>query len=240
MTFEVIPSIDVLGGKVVRLERGAFDAATVYSDDPVGVAKDWERQGAARLHVVDLDGAREGEPVQPEVVQRIVGAVGIPVQVAGGIRSAEMGQRWVAHGADRVVLGTAVLTDLTVLEEAVAGLGPRLVIAPDVLLREVRVQGWTRSTGEDVAAAVERLAAAGVPRLLVTDVATDGMLAGPNFALFEEIGPAAGVPVIASGGVSSVDDVRRLASIEGIEGAIVGKALYAGRLSLPEAIEAAA
>lgn len=240
MTFEVIPSVDILGGQVVRLERGEPEAKTVYADDPVAVAKDWEAQGATRLHVVDLDGALSGEPSQHEIVSTIVTSLGIPVQVAGGIRSAEAGWNWITSGADRVVLGTAALTDLNVLHESVERLGSRLIVAPDALGREVRISGWTKGTGEDVVDAVRRLGAAGVPRLLVTDIGQDGMLAGPNVHLLGELAAAGGVPVIASGGVTSVDDLRTLAAIEGIEGAIVGKALYSGALDLNDALRAVA
>ncbi len=236
MSFEVIPSVDILGGDVVRLRRGEPEAKTVYSDDPVAVAKEWEAQGATRLHVVDLDAALAGEPRQSAVVEQIVRSAGIPVQVAGGIRSAEAGRRWADLGADRVVFGTAALTDLDVLHEAIRSLGSRLVVAPDALGREVRIAGWTQGTGEDVVDAARRLAAAGVPRLLVTDIGQDGTLAGPNVDLLRDVASAAAVPVIASGGVASVDDVRSLASVEGIEGVIVGKALYSGAIELSAAI----
>jgi phosphoribosylformimino-5-aminoimidazole carboxamide ribotide isomerase len=236
MTFEVIPSIDLLDGQVVRLERGSVEAKTVYSDDPVSVAKDWEVQGATRLHVVDLDGAIAGESRQHEIVEEIVEVVGIPVQVAGGIRSVDAGERWIGRGADRVILGTAALTDLNVLGDAVERLGSRLIVAPDALEREVRISGWRTGTGEDVADAARRLAAAGVPRLLVTDIAQDGMLTGPNVDLLREVSTAAGVPVIASGGVASIEDLRALAAVDGIEGAIVGKALYSGAIELSRAL----
>lgn len=236
MTFEVVPSVDILGGEVVRLRRGDPGNKTVYSDDPVAVARDWAAQGAVRLHVVDLDGALRGEPGHAGVVARIISSVEVPVQVAGGIRSAEAARAWLEAGADRVVLGTAALTDPVVLRECVEAAGPALVIAPDALGREVRVAGWTAGTGEDVADACRRLAAAGVPRLLVTDVGTDGMLSGPNTALMAEAAAAAGVPILASGGVSGVADLRALAGVEGVEGAIVGQALYSGALELPAAI----
>ena len=237
MAFEVIPSVDILGGEVVRLRRGEPTAKTVYSSDPVAVAKEWEAQGASRLHVVDLDGALAGEPSHQEMVNEIIRRVGIPVQVAGGIRTAEAGRRWIAAGADRVVFGTAALTDLDVLHECVETLGSRLVVAPDALGREVRIAGWTRGTGEDVIDAVRRLAAAGVQRLLVTDIGQDGMLSGPNVELLAEIAAATDAAVIASGGVATIDDLQRLASVDGIEGAIVGQALYSGAIELPRALE---
>lgn len=240
MTFEVIPAVDVLGGKVVRLERGEPDAKTVYSDDPVAVAKEWEAQGAARVHVVDLDGAFAGEARHADTLEAVVRAVGIPVQVAGGIRAVGVAEGWLRAGADRVVSGTAALTDDGVLIELVQRLGPRLVVAADVRGREVRVSGWRVGTGEDVVAAARRLAAAGAPRLLVTDVGRDGLLTGPNVGLLAEIAGAAGIPVIASGGVASVEDLIALAGIEGIEGAIVGKALYSGVIELGDALKAVA
>jgi phosphoribosylformimino-5-aminoimidazole carboxamide ribotide isomerase len=240
MTFEVIPSVDLLDGKVVRLERGDPSVKSVYSDDAVAVAKEWEARGAPRLHVVDLEGAMSGEPAQYAIVEAVVAALGIPVQVAGGIRSVDAAKRWISLGADRVVLGTAALTDQIVLEEAVAALGPRLIVAPDALGREVRVDGWTKGTGEDVVDASRRLAAAGVPRLLVTDIAQDGTLMGVNVDLLEEITTAAGVPLIASGGVASTDELRVLSQIAGVEAAIVGKALYAGAFGLEDALKVVA
>lgn len=240
MTFEVIPSIDLLEGKVVRLERGDPSAKTVYSDDPVATAKEWESQGAPRLHIVDLDGAMSGEPVQHEIVDQIVKAADVPIQVAGGIRTVDAAERWVVRGADRVVLGTAALTDLELLEAAVDRLGPRLVVASDALEREVRVQGWKQGTSEDVCDAARRLVAAGVQRLLVTDIGRDGILTGPNVDLLKELVEAAGVPVIASGGVSSIDDLEALAKVDGIEGAIVGRALYANAFGLRDAVKAVA
>lgn len=240
MTFEVIPAVDILGGQVVRLRRGEPEAKTVYSDDPVAVAKGWEAQGASRLHVVDLEGAIAGEPRQTETVREIVRSVGIPVQVAGAIRSADAAKRWVEEGADRVVLGTAALTDLHTLHEVISSVGHRLVVAPDALGREVRIDGWTHGTGEDVVDASRRLAAAGVQRLLVTDIGQDGTLGGPNLELLRDVASAASVPVIASGGVASVDDLRALASVDGIEGVIVGQALYSGAIELSQAIGAVA
>jgi phosphoribosylformimino-5-aminoimidazole carboxamide ribotide isomerase len=237
VTFEVIPAIDLLDGRVVRLQRGELETKTVYADDPVATAKEWEAQGAGRLHVVDLGGAMAGESVQDEVIEEIVLRVDIPVQVAGGIRSVEAGERWIGRGADRVVLGTAVLTDLNMLGCAVDRLGSRFIAAPDALGREVRISGWRTGTGEDVADAARRLAAAGVPRIIVTDIGQDGMLAGPNVELMREVSEAARIPVIASGGISSLDDLRMLSEVDGIEGAIVGKALYTGAIELSRAVK---
>jgi phosphoribosylformimino-5-aminoimidazole carboxamide ribotide isomerase len=238
--FEVIPSIDLLQGQVVRLERGDYERKTVFADDPLEVAINFEGQGAERLHVVDLEGAVSGEPANRRTVSDIIQRVGVAVQVAGGIRSIEDAEDLLAIGADRVVLGTKALTDESFLLRAIDVLGPRLVIAPDAHGREVRVSGWTQGTGEDVIDAARRLARAGVPRLLVTDIGTDGMLTGPNIELLGEAAHASGVPVIASGGVSTINDLVALAKVPGIEGAIVGKALYVGAFDLGDAIKAVA
>ena len=240
MTFEVIPSVDLLRGQVVRLERGDYEKVTVYSDDPVGMAMDFEAQGATRLHVVDLDGAATGQPANAIKIGGIIQRIAIPVQVAGGIRSIERAEDLLAAGADRVVLGTKALTDESFLLRAVETLREQLVVAPDARGREVHVSGWTKGTGEDVVDAARRLAGAGVVRLLVTDVGTDGMLVGPNVDLLGEVAKASGVSLIASGGVSSIDDLRALAGVPGIEGAIVGRALYVGAFDLGDAIKAVA
>jgi phosphoribosylformimino-5-aminoimidazole carboxamide ribotide isomerase len=238
MTFEVIPSVDVLDGEVVRLIRGDFATKTVYSHDPLATAKDWEARGATRLHVVDLEAALTGEPLQHEVIESIVTGAAVPVQVAGGIRTIESALHWIDAGADRVVLGTSALTDEAFLRDAIAALGPRLVVAPDSRDGQVYVSGWTKPTGESVVDAAKRLADAGVARLLVTDISTDGMLEGPNVELLSRVAATANIPVIASGGVANVDDLRALRAVPGIEGVIVGKALYDGALKLSEALSA--
>ncbi len=237
MAFEIIPSIDLLGGRVVRLRLGAFDDVTEYSDDPLLTAKRWESLGATRLHVVDLDGAKTGEPKQREIVEAIVGSSTIPVQVAGGIRTIEDAALYAERGADRVVIGT--MTE-GLLEAAVDRLGSALVVAVDARNGEVRVHGWQEGTGENVIDACERFAAAGVVRLLVTDIGRDGVLSGPNVGLYREIVEVTGVAVLASGGVSSIEDLNALASVWGIEGAIVGKALYGGAFELGDALKAVA
>ena len=240
MTLEVIPSIDLLKGQVVRLERGDYEKKTVYSDDPIGVAMDFEAQGATRLHVVDLDGAASGEPANAVAIGGIIQRIAIPVQVAGGVRSVERVEELLARGADRVVLGTKALTDETFLRAALERFADRVVVAPDAKGREVRTDGWTKGTGEDVVAAGRRLADAGVVRLLVTDIGTDGMLSGPNVDLLTEVARTAKIPVIASGGVSSIDDLRALSDVSGVEAAIVGKALYVNAFDLGDAMKTVA
>ena len=241
MGIELIVAIDLSGGQVVRVSQGRLDDMTVYDDDPVACALRWEDSGATRLHVVDLDGAVAGEPRHREDVARVIGATSIPVQVGGGVRTLDALRGWVDWGADRVVVGTAALTDPIFLGEALDAYGDRLVVALDARDGELRLSGWTKASGLDLVGTAAKLAMDGVRRLLVTDIARDGMLAGPNVPMLAAVAEAAGVPVIAAGGVSSADDVRALAALgpRGVEAAIVGRALYAGTLELRDALAAA-
>ena len=238
--FEIIPAIDLLDGRVVQLEQGDPERATVYSEDPVAVAGRWEAAGARRLHVVDLDGALAGEPRHRHVITRIVASVDMSVQVAGGIRSVDSVRAWVDAGAARVITGTAALTDRDFLRHALDVAADRLVVALDARDGEVRVSGWQQGSGLDVVQTAVALAADGVRRLLVTDIARDGMLTGPNASLLAEVAGMSGVAVIASGGVSSVEDLVTLSALApvGVEAAIVGSALYRGDLQLADALEA--
>jgi phosphoribosylformimino-5-aminoimidazole carboxamide ribotide isomerase len=239
---EIIPAIDIRGGKCVRLDQGDYDRETVFDDDPAAVAARWESLGAERLHVVDLDAAREGAPRNGDVVARILSAVGVPVQVSGGIRDVATVDDMVDLGADRVVMGTAAVKDQTTLLSAVTLFRERIVVSVDAREGMVRTEGWTE--GSDVRALdlVRDLAELGVLRIVYTDISADGMLGGPNMAaigaLLEEVsGFPSPLGVVAAGGVSTVDHLRELASM-GVEGAIVGKALYTGALDLREALKA--
>jgi phosphoribosylformimino-5-aminoimidazole carboxamide ribotide isomerase len=214
---EVIPAVDVLGEQAVRLHQGDYDAVVERADDPVALARRWARAGAARIHLVDLDGARSGR-VRPELV-REVAAIGLPVQASGGIRSLDDARSLLDAGADRVVVGTAAWPDPTPWLE----LGESLVLALDVRDGQVRTAGWTESAGLSFAEAVERAAGA---RVLVTAIDRDGTLAGPDLELVAAAA-AAGLRVLAAGGVRSPADVAALAGA-GAEAAIVGRALFAG------------
>ncbi len=234
---EVIPAIDLRGGRCVRLYQGDFDKETVYSEDPVEVALRWQQQGAPRLHVVDLDGAASGSFVNGEVVGRITAAVGIPVQVGGGIRSLEMAERLANMGAQRVVIGTAAVEDPDLVKEACHRLGTEAVIVGvDARDGHVAVKGWTENTRTSAREVMQAMARAGVRRFVYTDIARDGTLTEPNFHAIAEAVESTGVSLIASGGISSVAHLRRLAGM-GVEGAIVGTALYTGALDLKEALE---
>lgn len=231
----VIPAVDIRGGKAVRLLRGHPSEMTVYADDAAGAAATFARDGAALVHVVDLDAAL-GHGDNTEAIRRLSSVT--TVQVGGGLRSPEAVDAMLEAGAARVVLGTAAVADPAFLAAALERHGERVVVALDTEGGQVRVKGWTEDAGpfEDV---LGRLDAAGVPRYLITAVARDGTMEGPDVALYRRTLALTSRPVLASGGVGSLADVRALADV-GVEGAVVGKALYERAFTLAEAIEAAA
>ena len=235
---EVIPAVDIRGGRCVRLHQGDYDRETVYGDDPAAAAARWVAQGARRVHVVDLDGARERRPVNAAATRAIVRGSGAAVQAGGGVRDLAALRATLELGAARVVLGTAAL-DPGLLREAVGVAGERLVVSVDARDGVVRTEGWTASSGVAAADFVRELERAGVARIVYTDIARDGVAGSPNFEACEAIAASTPLAVIAAGGVSALGDLRRLARC-GVEAAIVGRALYSGDIRLPEAIEAAA
>jgi phosphoribosylformimino-5-aminoimidazole carboxamide ribotide isomerase len=235
---ELIPAIDLIDGKVVRLSQGDFERATVYSTDPVAVARRWVAEGATRLHIVDLDGARAGRPAQAALVATIVRASGIPCQVAGGLRSAADAAAALKAGADRVILGTALLSSPELATELVEAHGPTSIVAAiDVRGGRALGEGWTGPAGSvDGIEAVRTLVAAGVEWFAVTAIDRDGLLAGPDLVLLDAVHAAVpGARIIASAGVSSIEDLRELAARR-FAGAILGRALYEGNVSLPIAL----
>ncbi len=234
---EVIPAIDLRGGRCVRLTQGDYDRETVFSDDPVEVARRWEAQGATRIHVVDLNGARKGQSINGEVVRKIIEAVEPPVQVAGGVRTLEAVQNWLDVGADRVILGTAAVRDPELAAEAARRHGERIVVSIDARGGVVAVEGWREETKLDAESFLQTLSALGVPRFVYTDINHDAMLDSPNYEMVEKMVGATERPIIAAGGVADVENLVRLAEL-GVEGAIVGLALYDGRVQLPEALAA--
>ena len=239
MTFEVIPAIDIRGGRCVRLLQGDYDRETVYGDDPAAVAREWEAQGAPRLHVVDLDGAREGRPVNRAEVAAVCEAVAIPVEVSGGLRTMDDLEGTAALGAARLQLGSAAVRNPDLVNGAAERFPGMVVVAIDTRAGEALTEGWREGSGADALTLAKEMVARGAPRIMVTDVARDGALEGPNVALAAEFAAALPVPVVASGGVTTADDLRALAET-GCEGAIVGKALYEGRFTLADALQAVA
>lgn len=239
---EIIPAIDLRNGKAVRLQRGDFGTEARVAEDPVKVAQSFQDQGATRIHVVDLDGARTGSPHNVPTIREILRKVTIPVQVGGGLRTAELAERVVNLGADRVIIGTsAAAHDEATVGEILAQFGEKVVIGADTAEGFVAVQGWLQRTEELAADFGRRLVALGARRFLFTDIARDGMLEGVNIEATRAFAEAVGVPVLASGGVAGPDDIVKLAAAQpnGIEGVIIGKALYAGRLTLADALRLA-
>jgi phosphoribosylformimino-5-aminoimidazole carboxamide ribotide isomerase len=237
----VYPAIDLRGGRCVRLLRGAFERETVYGDDPVAVARGFVTAGARWLHVVDLDGARAGHPVQAALVAAICAAVDVPVQVGGGLRDAAAVDAVLAAGARRVVLGTVAVEDPE-LARALCGAHPgRVALGLDARDGRLRVAGWTEGTELTPAALAARAAALGAAAVIYTDVGRDGTEQGPDLEGTRAVARAAGVPVIASGGIGSVDHVRGVARLaaDGVAGVIVGRALYTGAVQLADALAAA-
>lgn len=237
----VFPAIDILGGRAVRLAQGDYERVTVYNEDPVAQARDFAEQGAEWIHVVDLDGARDGVPGNIEVVERIVREVGLPVQTGGGIRTLETMQRLADAGVSRMVLGTKLATDHDFVREAVARFGEAVVAGVDARDGMVAVEGWREGTSTSADELVGELRDLGIRHLVYTDISRDGMQTGVNVEAYEHIAETAGFAVVASGGISTLDDLHELGSLgpDVVEGAITGRALYEGAFKLKHAIRAA-
>ncbi|MBM4119425.1 MAG: 1-(5-phosphoribosyl)-5-[(5-phosphoribosylamino)methylideneamino]imidazole-4-carboxamide isomerase [Nitrospira sp.] len=237
----VIPAIDLKDGQVVRLTQGNLHQATVYSKDPVDMARKWQDQGAQMLHVVDLNGAFEGEPKNLAHVEAIVSAVSVPIQVGGGIRSLDTVRSYLGVGAQRVVMGTTALRERSLLEEILEIFPQRVVVAVDARNGLVATDGWKTITNITARAAIQSLSGLALAAILYTDIAKDGMMAGPNLISLKIIVDESPVPVIASGGVSSLKDITAIKAMGlNVEGAILGKALYEGKIDLAKANAVAA
>jgi phosphoribosylformimino-5-aminoimidazole carboxamide ribotide isomerase len=246
---EIIPAIDIRGGRCVRLEQGDYDRETVFGVDPVAMAVHWAAQGAQRIHVVDLDAAREGRPVNEAVIRRIVSDAGVPVQVAGGVRDHAAIHRWADAGADRVIVGTLAVEQPAEVERAMAKHRDKIAISVDARGGKVAVKGWLETRELSVEAFVRDMAARGVVRFIYTDIDRDGMMAHPDIdelgAVARMVGEAtskeadAPAPLILGGGITSVEDIVTLSQFD-IEGVITGRALYDGRVDLRAAQRALA
>jgi phosphoribosylformimino-5-aminoimidazole carboxamide ribotide isomerase len=236
----ILPAIDLRGGRCVRLRQGRAELETVFSDDPLAMAQHWVSGGAAWLHVVDLDAAMGQVSVNPAVVADIVRAAGAPIELGGGLRSWEAIAAAFALGVRRVVIGTAAVSNPALVRQAVDHFGAdAIAIGIDSRAGKVAVRGWQETSELDALSLAQEMKALGVERIICTDVSRDGMLSGPNLDALRHIAQESGLKVIASGGIASLDDLRALAAIPGIEGAITGQALYSGAFTLADAIAAA-
>ena len=237
---QIIPAVDIRGGKCVRLLQGEFDKETVYADDPVDMALHWASLGAERLHVVDLDGAKTGEGTNTPVIARIVGALDIPVQLGGGIRTLETAGRMLDLGLDRVIVGTSAALDRGLAEAIFGAFGDRVVLGLDARDGKVAIHGWREVLDIQAIDFAREMESLGARRIIHTDISRDGMLEGVNLDAMERMARAVDIPIIASGGVTGIGDIHNLKKLEplGVEGVITGKALYTGSIDLREAIAA--
>jgi phosphoribosylformimino-5-aminoimidazole carboxamide ribotide isomerase len=235
---EIWPAIDLRGGKCVRLQQGDYDRETVFGADPAEIARHWVEQGARRLHLVDLDGARDGQQANLASVQAILAAVEAPCQLGGGVRSESTIVQLLAAGLRRLVVGTRALKEQDWFRQMCRKFRNRLVLGIDARNGRVASHGWRQTSDMAAVDLAKELAGEPLAAIVYTDIATDGMMQGPNFAAIEEMRQAVQAPVIASGGVTTVEDVKRLAAA-GVAGCIIGRALYEGTIDLGEAIKAA-
>lgn len=234
---DVIPAIDILGGRCVRLYQGNYAHSEVVAEDPLAQAQRWVEQGATRLHLVDLDGAKIGEPTNLEMIRRIAQTVPVPVQVGGGIRSRATVETLLLVGVDRVILGTVAVEHPELVQTLCHQYPGQIVVGIDAKEGQVAIRGWIESTPVRATDLVKQVCDQGASAIIYTDIQRDGTLQGPNLEQLRQVASAASVPVIASGGISSLTDLLSLLGLAtyGVTGAIVGKALYSGALSLPEA-----
>jgi phosphoribosylformimino-5-aminoimidazole carboxamide ribotide isomerase len=232
---QIIPAIDIKDGRCVRLYQGDYGQMTVFDHDPVAVAQKWEKAGAQRLHVVDLDGAKAGRPVNAQIVFAIVRAIGIPVQLGGGLRDHAAVDAALNLGVERIILGTAAVRDPQLIDKLVRQYGARVVVGVDARDGWVAAQGWTETSHIKADDLVRRMGAVGVKTIIYTDIARDGTLTGPDVEGVAELVEVNGPEIIASGGVGTMDDLVAL-SKTGAAGVIVGKSLYTGAVDLAQAI----
>lgn len=234
----IYPAIDIRGGRCVRLTEGRFDAETVFADDPAEMALKWAGMGAEFLHLVDLDGALAGEGKNVPVIERILQSVNIPVQLGGGIRNLETIEKLLALGVTRLILGSAAVNNPQLVEEACKKYPGHIAVGIDAKNGEVAIEGWGKGSGVAATELAKQMAAYGVETIIYTDISRDGMLSGVNVEVTAALARACGVPIIASGGVASIEDIRRVKAVEadGVQGCIIGKAIYTGAVDLKAAL----
>lgn len=234
----IYPAIDVKDGRCVRLTQGKFNDVTIYSDNPVEMALKWEQMGAQYLHVIDLDGARLGEPQNTAVVSEMAVNLGIPIQLGGGIRTIEMIEIILCKGLQRVILGTSAVSNPEVVKRAIKTFENNVVIGIDAREGMVAIEGWAKTSEFTAVGFAKKMEELGAKTIIYTDISTDGMLQGPNLKAMEDMVKAVNIDIIAAGGVSKIEDVKNLKEI-GLAGAIIGKAIYTGDIDLKQALEVA-
>ncbi len=235
---KIFPAIDLYDGKAVRLFKGDYQQMTVYSDDPVAIAKDFEKKGAKDIHVVDLEGAKNGAPAHLNIIERIVKETSLFLETGGGIRNMETVDAYLSCGASRVILGTSAVTDETFLKAALEKYGDKIAVGADIADGKIAIKGWKEKSEYSAEEFLQKMQTLGVKTIICTDISKDGAMRGANLELYKTIGEKYALNVIASGGVSTLDDVKALAAM-GTYGAIIGKAYYIGAIALEEAIEVA-
>jgi phosphoribosylformimino-5-aminoimidazole carboxamide ribotide isomerase len=237
---EIIPAIDLLNGSCVRLHQGDYEKVTHFNEDPVAQALDWQQQGATRLHLVDLDGAKSGQPVNDSSVRAIISALNIPVQLGGGVRTLQRAEELLAFGLERVILGTVAIEQPQLVKQLAQNNPGRIVVGIDANNGKVATRGWTSQSEISATDLAIDFNQAGIAAIISTDIATDGTLAGPNLEALRAMANSSSVPVIASGGVGCMADLLSLLALEpyGVTGVIVGRALYDGAVDLREATQA--
>lgn len=235
---KIFPAIDLFGGKAVRLYKGDYNAMTVYSDNPVEIALDFKAQGAKYMHVVDLEGAKTGDTPNLETIKKLVSATDMFVEVGGGIRSMAVIEKYVTAGVNRVILGTAAVTDSEFLKEAVARYGDKIAVGVDIKDGVVAIKGWTEKSQFDAFEFCKYLQSIGIKTVICTDISKDGAMQGANYDLYKRLNLELSMDIIASGGVSDIEGIKILAD-NNLYGAIIGKAYYTRAISLREAIEVA-
>jgi phosphoribosylformimino-5-aminoimidazole carboxamide ribotide isomerase len=232
---EIIPAVDIRSGKCVRLYQGDYNQETVFDEDPVTAALTWYSQGARWLHIVDLDGAAAGEPQNMDVVEEIIRESGLLIELGGGIRQEEMAKKLLHQGISRIILGTAAIENRELVNKLCQQFGEAIAVSLDARDGKIAIHGWQKDTVFEVLQLSREMVDAGVRRLIYTDIKKDGTLTEPNFDMIGRLLTEANVPIIAAGGISKLEHLRRLKEL-GVEGAIIGKALYTGDINLGEAI----
>ncbi|MDD6734740.1 MAG: 1-(5-phosphoribosyl)-5-[(5-phosphoribosylamino)methylideneamino]imidazole-4-carboxamide isomerase [Clostridiales bacterium] len=234
----IFPAIDLFDKKAVRLFKGDYSKMTVYSENPIEIARDFEAQGATHIHIVDLEGAKNGQTPNMDTVKKIIDGCGLFTEIGGGIRSMEVIDKYIKAGADRVILGTAAVKDQRLVSSATEKYGDKIAVGIDIKDGCAAISGWTEKSDYDFLSFGEQMQRLGVKTLICTDISKDGAMQGTNHSLYSELSEKLNINIVASGGVSSIEDVKKLRSLN-LYGAIIGKAYYTGAISLKEAIEVA-